>query len=387
MSVTPPNLAEQIVKSSDRTHFPIPARHYYAPDLYDGERERIFGCCWRYVGHSSQFARAGDYLTLKVADEDLFVIRGRDGALRAFYNVCQHRAARLLDGSGNCPGLITCPFHSWAYDLEGFLRGAANADQVAGFRNEDFSLEPVRVDVFAGFVFVNLDAGAASLVSQAAELESLLRRFCPQIEKLELAAAQEYLVEANWKVVVDNFIESYHLKLSGPAHKAFTDLVDCASYQVVIHGGPDSPIYLWSSHVARPGPNKTKVYDYTDTIRFGVNNDCLHVHLFPDIGFLLLPGPDLMVAFITAPAGPESCHQLIQYFTPSGEIAGAAKAAMDYFSLVLGPEDNELCRRVQCGVKSRGYRAGRLMVDASRSGISEHAVERFHAQILARLNT
>jgi choline monooxygenase len=137
--------------------------------------------------------------------------------------------------------------------------------------------------------------------------------------------------------------------------------------------------------LAPVGLNKRKVYEYGDALRFAVSNDALNVHLLPDIGFLFLPGPDLLTVFITAPDGPEGCHELMQYFTLDGKVGADVKPVIDYFSFQLGPEDNELCERVQRGLRSRGYRGGRLMVDAGRTGISEHAVERFHTQIMTTL--
>jgi len=365
---------------------PLPPRYFWDETFHEQEKRNVFAKSWRYVGHQNELPKKGDYTTLKVADESIFVIRGEDGELRAFYNVCQHRAAELLIGKGTLKNLITCPYHAWGYDHQGCLRAAANSANVPGFDKEQYSLTSVRLEIWCGFIFVNLDPDAEPLALQAGELEPLMRRFCPGIENLKLAERVEYHVKSNWKTVVDNFIESYHLKLSGPAHKAFTDLVDCRNFAVTTHSGGKYSYYFWSSHTAPAGANANRAYEYSDIRVIGGGNDFLSIHMFPDIGFVFFPGVDCVVAFVLPPAGPESTDEIIAYFSPDGSFDEDTKKGMDYFSLALGPEDNDLVERVQRGLRSGGYRGGVLMVDQTRSGISEHAVQKFHEQLRSTID-
>jgi len=359
---------------------PLPREYFFDSEIYQREKKNIFARTWRYVAHQNELAGPGDYMTLKIADESIIVLRGRDNQLRAFYNVCQHRAAELLQGCGNIKGFITCPYHSWSYDHTGCLRSATNADSVPGFDKSGYGLTSVRLEVWCGFVFVNLDKDAQPLAEQAFELEALIRQYCPEVETLKPAARQDYTVKSNWKALVDNFVESYHLALSGPAHKAFTDLVDCRNFEVTPHaGGPYS--YLWSSHHAPAGPKNNKAYRYADERLMGGNNDFLSIHLFPDIGFVFFPGADALVAFVTAPDGPETTAEIFAYFTRDGATDEDTQKGVHYFSYVLGIEDNDLVERVQRGLRSAGYRGGALMIDQAKSGRSEHAVARFHEQI------
>ena len=362
---------------------PLPAHYFWDAGHYEQEKTRVFAKSWRYVGHQSELAEPGDYTTMNVAGQSIFVIRGSDGNLRAFYNVCQHRATELLIGKGRVRDLVICPYHAWSYDHQGCLQKAPNSSQVPGFEKECFGLQPVRLEIWCGFVFVNLDEEAEPLADQAGALQALMRRFCPGIETLKLAESVRYQVKANWKTVVDNFIESYHLKLSGPAHKAFTDLVDCRNFQVTTYPGGRNTSYFWSSHTAPAGPLANRAYAYSDVRALGDGNDFLSVHMFPDIGFVFFPGADCLVAFVVPPCGPEATDQIMAYFTPDGSFDRDTKRGMDYFSLVLGPEDNELVERVQRGLKSKGYRGGALMIDAGRTGISEHALQKFHEQLQA----
>jgi phenylpropionate dioxygenase-like ring-hydroxylating dioxygenase large terminal subunit len=369
-------------KDGETIHRPLPREYYFDRDLHEREKRQIFAKTWRYVCHQSELRNAGDYMTITVADQNLFVLRGRDGQVRAFYNVCQHRAAELLQGRGTVKGFITCPYHSWSYDHGGCLRSAVNADNVPGFEKEHFGLSTVRCEVWCGFVFVNLDQEAESLKTMASDLEALIRKLCPEVETLKLADRTDWAVKCNWKTVVDNFIESYHLALSGPAHKAFTDLVDCRHFAVTPHSGGKYD-YLWSSHIAPAGPKQNSAYPYDNERKMGGTNEFVSVHLFPDIGFVFFPGADSLVVFTLPPDGPEGTAEMMAYFTKDGSVDEDTKKGVHFFSYVLGPEDNDLVERVQRGLRSPGYRGGILMVDREKTGLSEHAVAGFHRQVMA----
>ncbi|MCY4313928.1 MAG: Rieske (2Fe-2S) protein, partial [Gammaproteobacteria bacterium] len=135
--------------------YTMPARFYTDPAVYELEMEKIFFCSWIYVGHVSQLRAPGDYLTAKINDQDLLVIRSHSGELRAFYNVCAHRGHELLYGQGSI-NLIVCPYHAWSYDFDGNLKMARNSENVDGFNKSDFSLKSVRVEEFCSMVFINL---------------------------------------------------------------------------------------------------------------------------------------------------------------------------------------------------------------------------------------
>lgn len=361
---------------------PLPREYFFDQEIHRNEVRQIFARTWRWVAHQSELPNPGDYLTLLVADESIIVLRGRDGLLRAFYNVCQHRASRLLHGRGNLKGFITCPYHSWSYDHKGCLRAAARADEVAGFDKEQFGLSPVRLEVWLGFIFVNLDADAEPLAQIGAELEAMVRRICPEPENLKLAERQDVTVKTNWKTLIDNFVESYHLALSGPCHKAFTDLVDCKSFEVRTHSGGQYR-YLFSSHHAPAGRSDNTAFRYSKARTFSDNNDFLSIHLFPDIGFVFFPGTDAFSVFLTNPDGAEGTSEVFAYYTKDGMPDEDTRKGIHYFTYELGREDNELCENVQRGLRSQGYRGGIYMIDGERSGTSEHAVQGFHAQVKA----
>ena len=142
--------------------FTLPARFYTDDSVYELEKEAVFYNSWWYAGHVSQVQKTGDYLTTEIHEQSVFVVRDREGELRAFYNVCQHRGHELVSGCGHA-NLIVCPYHAWSYDLDGQLKGARNTDKMDGFKKCDFALKPVKVEVFCGLVMINLDPQAKSL--------------------------------------------------------------------------------------------------------------------------------------------------------------------------------------------------------------------------------
>jgi len=151
--------------------FTLPSFLYTEPEFYEREKEDIFYKTWQFVSHLSAFNKPGDYVTVQICDQNLFVMMGKDKELRAFYNVCQHRAHELLPpGSGNVNALIVCPYHAWAFEREGALRGAPRSENRPGFNKSDFSLKQARLEVFLNSVFINLDDAAVALIEQAGEV-------------------------------------------------------------------------------------------------------------------------------------------------------------------------------------------------------------------------
>ena len=210
--------------------YTLPSRLYLDESIYEQEKQKIFYCNWHYAGHLSQLNKPGDYLTATVADESIFIVRGQDDTLRGFYNVCRHRAHQLLEGSGNTRNIV-CPYHAWSYALDGELRHARNSEKVPGFDKSEFCLQPVRVDTLCDFVFFNLDPDAESLDSHAPGLAQDIQERVPELGNLHVVDSMSLgsAIAANWKVVVDNFVECYHC---APGHPDFVSLFDMSSYQL-----------------------------------------------------------------------------------------------------------------------------------------------------------
>lgn len=356
--------------------FTLPARFYTDDSIYNAEKEAIFYKHWWYAGHISQLAEPGQYITTNIHEQNVFVIRDKDsGELHAHYNVCQHRGHELLQGQGQTKHII-CPYHAWSYNFDGTLKAARNSQNVAGFNKCDFSLKSVRVEVFCGMVFVNLDPEAIPLKEQAADLEQEIRDICPTVDDLVFAQRDPYHVPCNWKVMVDNFLECYHCHV---AHKDFVDLVDMPSYRSKTGA-------IYSSHVSMGIPsadNKAFKIEDTDDLGFGY----AAWFLWPNLTIWAYPGEPNLSILQMIPDGTQKTIEYQDWFLPSSTPSPQLKEAMDYQKDVLQPEDVGLCVSVQRGLNSKGYNQGRFMVDGERSELSEHAVHHFQKLVADALDT
>ena len=212
----------------------LPAVWYTDPAVLQQERDQIFYREWLFVGHLCEFATAGAYVTRQIMRQNIFVIRGADGELRAFYNVCSHRAHELLVGKGTAETVV-CPYHNWSYWTDGRLRTANNAKHVAGFDKDRFCLTPIRVATCGPLVFVNLDAQAPDLSDVVGDLAAEIGREYPDFDHAEMTFIDEsaWSVEANWKVDLENFLECYHC---APVHTEFCDVFQVKTQRADLRG-------------------------------------------------------------------------------------------------------------------------------------------------------
>ena len=205
--------------------------YYVDPAIYGREREAIFARHWQMLGPVSRVAEPGQYLAVEIANWKLFALRGEDGVLRAFHNVCRHRGARLLEeGTGHCQTL-RCPYHLWVYDHDGRLRAAPWFGDDPGFRLEDWPLQPIAVDTWRGLLFVAIDP-ATSLIEQLGDLPEEVADF--PIESLAPVAGERFLMKSNWKTYTDNFVEGYHVP---GIHPAFSKVIQFDRFETVARRG------------------------------------------------------------------------------------------------------------------------------------------------------
>ena len=344
--------------------FTIPARYYLDQDILEQEKESIFYRNWFYAGHQSQLTEPGCYLTVQVCDQNILVVRDRQGDLRAYYNVCQHRGHELLFGSGKVR-TITCPYHAWSYGYDGELKAARNTEKLVDFDKCRFSLKPVQVEVFCGLLFVNLDLGAAPLKQQAASLEKEIREFCPRVDEVTFAQRDDYDVASNWKVLVDNFLECYHC---APAHKDFVSLVDMDSYSIEVHE-------IYSSHVSDAA--KTTASNAYHFEKGEVDFGYAGWFLWPNLTIWIYPGDPNISVLQMIPHGAGRTIEYQDWYLPNPQPTQQQRDAMVYQRDVLQPEDVGLCESVYRGLQSKGYNQGRFVVDPDRSELSEHGVHHF----------
>ena len=363
---------DELFSESPEQSFTIPARYYNDPQIYEFEKEAIFYRNWWFVGHASQLAKSGEYITSKVHDQNVFVIRDKEGDINGFYNVCQHRGHGLLKDTGRT-NLITCPYHAWVYGSDGKLKKARNTGNMTGFDKCDFSLKPVQVEIFCSLVFVNLDMDATPLAEQAGGLEEEIRHYCPRVDELVFAQRDTYEVNANWKVLIDNFLECYHCD---PAHKDFVDLVDMDTYSTRIHG-------IWSSHKSDKARSKDNAaFKFkTGDVDFGYAG----WFLWPNVSIWVYPGEPNISTLQMIPDGTGHTIEYQDWFIASDKPSQQMAEAMAYQKDVLQPEDVGLCESVQQGLQSKGYNQGRFVIDKKYSELSEHGVHHFQKMVMEAL--
>lgn len=228
------------------------ARFYREPAVYEQERQRIFARSWLLFGHGSQLAEPGSYVAASVAGFPLIAVRGADNQIRAFHNVCRHRAGPLADdGAGKCEGALVCRYHGWRYALDGRLQAARDFGPADGFDPRDYGLLQIACESWRGFVFVNMDAKAEPLSRTLAPL--IARTAGLPFENFRLARHSHHDIACNWKTYVENYLEGYHIPL---VHPFLNSAVDATKYEVsvtapvIFHQAPPrdgSPIAgLWA---------------------------------------------------------------------------------------------------------------------------------------------
>lgn len=350
--------------------YTLPAHYYYDPDIYRRELEQIFFKSWNFVCHAEQVREPGAYTTVRIGDQGIIVMRGADKVLRAFYNVCSHRAHELLKGCGKAK-LITCPYHAWTYHNDGRLRTAVATKKVADFQADEFRLKEVRVEEFCNFVFVNLDAKAKPLAQLSGNLANEMHKYAPELGKLTFSHRLTYELKANWKNVVDNFLECYHCTT---AHPAFVDLVDIQRYRTITYD-------LYSSHISPPGRANNTAY----TLPEGDVGEFAAWWLWPNVTFNVFPGTPNVTILHIMPTGPETTLEHFDFYFADKTPQECEQQAIDYVDKVLQPEDIGLVESVQRGLHSRGYKQGRFVIDKDRGFNCEHGLHHFHSLVLGAL--
>jgi choline monooxygenase len=310
----------------------LPAAWYHDPEVYERERGAIFGREWLMIGRTGQLQEPGDYVAADVCGWNLLVVADRQGEVRGFYNVCRHRAGPLVEpGTGRCAALV-CRYHGWTYELEGGLRRARDfgEDDVPV---EELGLLPVSVGVWRGLVFVNLDAGAVSLVDALGPFAAECEPFA--IEDLHFSHQTAHDIAANWKTYADNYMEGYHIPL---VHPRLNKEVDSRRYRVDVGD-------RYCSHRA--------------PARDGSVTSGKWLWRYPNLAINLYPGGMNVERFL--PLGPRRTRIVYDYFFR--DVSPAAQAENDEvvrLSLEVLDEDRQICEAVQRNLESGVYDTGRL---------------------------
>ncbi|HLA64616.1 MAG TPA: aromatic ring-hydroxylating dioxygenase subunit alpha [Rhodothermales bacterium] len=317
----------------------IPSAWYTDPRVHAFERGAVFARTWQYAAHVSQLDRPGSYVTAEAAGESLILVRGRDGTVRAFYNVCRHRGGPLaMDACGHAR-MLQCKYHGWTYTLDGILRGVPRFDRTELFDKADYGLVPVEVAEWEGLLFVRLEGGEGPGLEEA--LAGIRERIAPQrLGALRFHRRDTYDVACNWKAYVDNYLEGYHIPL---VHPELCRVLDYRAYVTETF-----PRYSLQHSPLRD-----------DDGRYG-DGDAFYYFVFPNTMLNVLPGR-LQVNTVL-PLAADRCRVVFDYCYLDPEAPGTAEriAADVAFSDLVQQEDVEICEHVQRGLASRGYDLGRF---------------------------
>ena len=343
----------------------LPYEWYVDPAVLRLEQERIFGRFWQYAARTDQVSEPGAFTTARAGEIPILIVRGREGQLRAFVNVCRHRGFLLCEGDGRRE-TIQCPYHAWTYDLDGSLRSAPRADSEPGFDRAGISLVPVAVDTWGPFVFVNPDIDADPLHDYLGSLPEQLAVAGIDIDALEFrlrADAEPYA--CNWKVCVENFLECYHCAIAHPSLARAID-VSPDAYRL------ETDRFV-STQLGPPRDGGGGVYDAIGEIERGQ----FHL-LFPSTVINVMPGQSNLSIGSMLPRAPETTVRFLDYFV-GPETEGAWFTEFFCLDERVGAEDRVLIERVQQGIRSGGIEAGTLMAE------SEQLIAHFQGLVAAAL--
>jgi choline monooxygenase len=332
----------------------IPAAWYRDPELYALERRAVFGDTWQAAGRLDLLAEPGSFVTAELAGEPLLLVRGDDGELRAFFNVCRHRAAPLLTAASGRVSRLRCRYHGWTYDLAGRLRGVPEFDGVEDFRREDHGLTGLSVAAWGPFAWVH---AGRQLLGLEEFLDPLPARVGAEMAALRWAGRREYEVACNWKVYVDNFLDGgYHVNT---VHPGLAGVLDYTHYRTEVHGNSSvqtSPLRPADGAVAGVRGGDVAQYWW----------------VFPNFMLNLYRG--VMDTNLVLPLGPDRCRVAFDFFFADTEGPAAAKFIEDSIAVAhqIQLEDVGICEEVQRGLGSRSFTAGRFSARREAGGYHFH---------------
>jgi choline monooxygenase len=343
----------------------IPAAWYLDARMEQLEREQVFGRNWIAVGRLDQVASPGAFFTIELAGEPLVVVRGSDGELRAFYNVCRHHAAAVANVPCGVVQHLRCPYHGWTYGLDGSLKGAPEFAGVCNFDRTQNGLVPVRVATWEKFVFVTLDEDAGPLANSLGDLQERIALL--SLDKIHFFERKTYTLACNWKVYVDNYLDGgYHVP---HLHKGLNSVLDYKEY--TIENG---------DHYCLQSSPMVSSQEHASFAATRTGDRAFYFWLYPN--FMINVYEGVMDTNLVLPIAQDRC--LVQfdfYFSDISESRKEHNASSVAVSDRIQDEDVGICESVQRGLRSRAYGAGRLSV---RREAGEHLFHRLLANDLRR---
>lgn len=329
----------------------LPGWVYRDPDYFRVEMARVIRPAWQIVCHQNDIPAAGDWRALELLGDSVVAMRGPDGMIRAFHNVCRHRGARLLDGTGGCAKRLTCPYHAWTYAPDGRLLAVPNRADYGDLKLEDWGLLPVESEIWQGFVFVRLESGGPSVAEMMAPYEAEVAPY----RLAELGALGRITLRpraVNWKNVADNYSDALHIDV---AHPGLTRLFG-GDYGIEAGEHVDR---MWGDLVERPSRNLSE-RAYQHFLPDDGGRRWLYLKLWPNVAIDLYPDQVDFMHFV--PVGPtETLIREVSYALPGASRELKAARYLNWrINRRVNEEDTTLIARVQQGMASSAYLPGPL---------------------------
>jgi carnitine monooxygenase subunit len=352
----------------------LPGWLYFDPEFFAAEQRAFLRAAPQVVCHESEIAHAGEWRSLEHLGESVIVIRGDDGQLRAFANVCRHRGSRLVDGNGGCVRVLTCPYHGWSYSRDGRLVGVPHRNEYPELRTEDYGLFPVVLENWRGFLFVTLEPGSPSVAEMMAPYEGEVAPY--RFEDLRvIGRATVRPRNLNWKTIADNYSDGLHIPIG---HPGLTRLFG-RNYRVEANVHVDR---MEGDLVEKESANASerayqRLLPHVAHLPASHQRKWLYYELFPNVAFDIYPDQVDFMQFLPVSA-TQTVIREISYAIPDDRRQMKAARHLNWrINRRVNAEDTELITRVQLGMQSPSYKAGPL-------GTSEVCLRNF-AQKLRKL--
>lgn len=314
----------------------LPAGFYADPAILAQEQKQVFAKSWQLAGHTGDLRAVGDHIVCEIAAKPILIVRGADHQLRAFYNVCKHRAGPIATCKGRAAKSLQCAYHGWTYALDGQLRSATEMQAAQEFNTSEIRLSAVRVKEWNGLVFVALSDEVPPFEEVYA---GITERILPHdLSTMHFAKRDTYELACNWKVYVDNFLEGYHLPY---VHPGLSKVLDYRVY--------DTELFAWYSLQHSPLRNNEGIYG---------DGHAFYYFIYPNIMLNITPGR--LQTNRILPVGHDRCIVEFDYYYTDDPEVQARVASEQAFSDEIQAEDITICEQVQKGLNSGVYTAGRL---------------------------
>jgi len=344
-------------ESDSLENMSLPGWLYFDPEFFEAEKKAFLRAAPQVVCHEGEISEPGEWRSIEYLGESVIVIRGDDRKVRAFSNVCRHRGSRIVDGTGGCAKVLTCPYHAWSYSRDGRLVGVPHRHEYPGLKTEDHGLFPVALEQWRGFLFVTLEPGSPSVAEMMAPYEDEVAPY--RFEDLRVMGRVTLRPRPlNWKTIADNYSDHLHIPVGHPGLSRLFE----RNYRIEAKDWVDR---MEGDLVEKESANPSerayqKLLPEAEHLPPSHRRKWLYYKLFPNVAFDIYPDQVDFMQFLPV-SGTETVIREISYALPDDRREMKAARFLNWrINRRVNAEDTELITRVQLGMQSASYEAGPL---------------------------